>query len=92
MIVDNPGFVQEENEDGRYDTPDHATKGQIENLLPTIDIPPNLEIPREYIKLTGVRLGRGNFGEVKQVLVQKPDAPEMLCAAKMARGKLKVPA
>ena len=46
----------------------------------------NLEIPRDCIKLTGVRLGRGNFGEVHQVLVKKNDEPEMLCAAKMARG------
>lgn len=46
----------------------------------------NLEIPRDCIKLTGVRLGRGNFGEVNQVLVKRDGEPEVLCAAKMARG------
>ena len=45
-----------------------------------------LEIPRDCIILTRVRLGRGNFGEVQQILVRKPDEPEILCAAKMARG------
>lgn len=47
----------------------------------------NLEIPRDWITETRVRLGRGNFGEVRQIIVRKPDQPEMLCAAKMARGK-----
>ena len=46
----------------------------------------NLEIPRDYITITRVRLGRGQFGEVKQALIRRPDQPEILCAAKMARG------
>ncbi|CAB3982894.1 fibroblast growth factor receptor, partial [Paramuricea clavata] len=46
----------------------------------------NLDIPRDCITLTRVRLGRGQFGEVQQVLVRKPGEHEILCAAKMARG------
>lgn len=46
----------------------------------------NLEIPRDCITVTRVRLGRGQFGEVRQVLVRRPNEPEILCAAKSARG------
>ena len=46
----------------------------------------NLEIPRDCLTVTRVRLGRGQFGEVRQVLVRKPNEPEILCAAKSTRG------
>ena len=45
-----------------------------------------LEIPRDCLQFTGVILGRGNFGEVYEVLVKRPDEPEILCAAKTSRG------
>ncbi|XP_028404316.1 tyrosine-protein kinase abl-1-like isoform X2 [Dendronephthya gigantea] len=46
----------------------------------------DLEIPRDQITETRVRLGRGHFGEVRQIILRKPDQPETLCAAKMSRG------
>ena len=46
-----------------------------------------MEILRDWITLTGKKLGRGNFGEVLQVILHKPNEEKTLCAAKMARGK-----
>ncbi|XP_046859754.1 muscle, skeletal receptor tyrosine protein kinase-like [Xenia sp. Carnegie-2017] len=45
-----------------------------------------MEILRDWITLTGKKLGRGNFGEVLQVILHKPNEEKTLCAAKMARG------
>ncbi|CAB3987724.1 fibroblast growth factor receptor homolog 1 [Paramuricea clavata] len=74
-ITTNPHFV--ETEDNGISNLGHL-KDDVANR--------NLDVPRDCITLTRVRLGRGQFGEVQQVLVRKPDEPERLCAAKMARG------
>ena len=83
-ITSNPHF-----EDHPENSNDEQTEdNEISNLrhLREDVTSRNLDIPRDCITLTRVRLGRGQFGEVQQVLVRKPDEPEILCAAKMARG------
>ena len=76
-VTDNESFIPD-------DQPDKDKISTLGNLAEDVTRR-KLEIPREYIFKTDVRLGRGNFAEVQQVLVRKPDEPEMLCAAKKAR-------
>ena len=83
-ITSNPHFEEHPENSNDEQTEDN----EISNLrhLREDVTSRNLDIPRDCITLTRVRLGRGQFGEVQQVLVRKPDEPEILCAAKMARG------
>jgi hypothetical protein len=83
-ITSNPHFEEHPENSNDEQTEDN----EISNLrhLREDVTSRKLDIPRDCITLTRVRLGRGQFGEVQQVLVRKPDEPEILCAAKMARG------
>ena len=81
-VTTNPHF-EEHSENSNDEDNEISNLGHLKDDVANR----NLGIPRDCITLTRVRLGRGQFGEVQQVLLRKPDEPsEILCAAKMARG------
>lgn len=83
-VTTNPYFIDHEEvtENETDGNSENAALGYLAEDVKTR----GLEIPRDCITLTRVKLGRGQFGDVEQVVVRKPNEPEMLCAAKRARG------
>ena len=87
MVQENPYFEEPHEVDEEESVGLSSVLKRVNSDVMEEVVAKNLEIPRDCLKLTGKRLGRGHFGEVHQALLKTDNDDETLCAAKMPRGK-----